>query len=216
MPESATDPLAAAFTAAGATPAPADPLAAPDPPAAAPPAAPDPADQIIAQADNPDSVRRLIDTERETAREEKRRSADAYARARDLEAQLDAQIQASKPLEQQIAEARAEAESARIQALRYEVASEQGIPFQLASRLTGSTKEELAADADTLKAFVAMSGQPAPSAPPDGGVRITPPAKSDPTKDHNSFILQAIAARQGSTGGNGSLFSGLEPAPAGD
>lgn len=59
-------------------------------------------------------------------------------------------------------------------ALRYEVAASKGLNLQLAARLTGSTKEELEADADALKALIPDAKgtpKPDPSAGATGDVK---------------------------------------------
>ncbi|WP_258933209.1 hypothetical protein [Nesterenkonia pannonica] len=60
-------------------------------------------------------------------------------------------------LQQQLSEARKEAESNATKALRYEVAAEKGIPLEAAARLTGETKEELESDAEKLQALLGTS-----------------------------------------------------------
>ena len=56
------------------------------------------------------------------------------------------------PLEQQLADARTGRRTAELRALRYEVAAETGLDPRLAGQLQGSTREELAADVERLKA----------------------------------------------------------------
>lgn len=76
-----------------------------------------------------------------------------------------------KSAEQRSAEALTKAEAAAqeaaTKALRYEVAAEKGIDLAFASRLTGSTKEELEADADALMALIPKAPEAA-SEPPAG------------------------------------------------
>lgn len=56
---------------------------------------------------------------------------------------------------------------------RAEVAAEKGLPAELAGRLRGTTREELAADADALKALIpaAPSGPRIPAPDPTQGAR---------------------------------------------
>lgn len=121
------------------------------------------------------------------------------ALARKHEAQAKANAEAARRLdelenaqksEQQRLTERAEsaekaAQEANSRLLRAEVAMEKGLPATLAARLTGSTKEELEADAEQLLALVA---KPAPGKASDAlvGTR-TPPA---PAED-----VEALAAR---------------------
>lgn len=169
---------------------------------------PDPA--VVAQANNPDAVSALIAAERKTARE-------ANARARELQAQLEAEQTAAKPLPEQIAQSDLRAAEAEMRATRLEVAAEAGLDLKLASRLTGSTREELVADAATFKTEI---GAPAavPAVLPEGGVRVAAPAAPDPAAAHNSLLGAVLGHHQSqrqATGGQ-SILSALEPAPQDD
>lgn len=66
----------------------------------------------------------------------------------------DSQKSAEQKAADDIAAARAEAANASAAALRYEIAAEKGLDLALAGRLTGSTKEELEADAEKLMALI--------------------------------------------------------------
>jgi len=82
--------------------------------------------------------------------------------------------------------AEATAATAQSQLLKYQVAADKQLSPTLAARLQGSTREELAADADALLADLGRQQQvTAPSF--DGGVRTTGP---QPT-DMNSLIRRA-------------------------
>ncbi|WP_008412848.1 hypothetical protein [Streptomyces sp. SM8] len=72
--------------------------------------------------------------------------------------------------EQNAATARAEAEAAVRKALLLEVALSKGLTGEQAARLQGSTKEELEADAESLKTLFGGSATP-PPAPRAGGDR---------------------------------------------
>lgn len=69
--------------------------------------------------------------------------------------------------------AREAASESAAKVLRYEVAAEAGIPLALAARLTGTTREEITADAENLKALIPAAGatpsRPAPD--PSQGAR---------------------------------------------
>lgn len=69
-----------------------------------------------------------------------------------------------KPEQERLAEdlvaARAEAESARISLLRYEIAAEKQIPGDAIKLLNGSTREELEDAADALVALIAAQSKP--------------------------------------------------------
>lgn len=183
------------------TPEPAAPAAPADPPAPAGEPEPDPTG-----ANNPDAYQKAIAAERKKAK-------DANAAARALQAKLEEQENASKPLQQQIDEANAKGREAALIAVRYEVAAKVGLDLTLASRLSGTTREEIEADAETFKTQVGAPA-PTPTIPPEGGVRTTPEAKADPAKGHNNLILELLNSRTGTTASGPSILAGLEPAPA--
>ena len=83
------------------------------------------------------------------AEREARKQAQANLAA--LQKQID---DANKTAEQKAAEELAEAKKAvaasDAKALRYEIAAEKGVDLKLASRLVGTTREDLEADADKL------------------------------------------------------------------
>lgn len=69
---------------------------------------------------------------------------------------------------------------------KYEVALEKGLPLDIAKRLNGATREELAADADAL---VAALGRATPPADLGQGPRQSPPAPRAGVND----ALRALA-----------------------
>jgi hypothetical protein len=117
----------------------------------------------------------------------------AKARAKELEDKLK---ERDLPLEQKVEEAQRTAAAAELKSLRYEVAAEQGVDLSLANRLTGTTREELVADAETLKQLVGSKPR-TPVVAPEGGVRTPPAAQTDPTKAHNDFFLELVGAGKG-------------------
>jgi hypothetical protein len=108
-----------------------------------------------------DPGKRALVAERE-AREQ------AVASAAALQKQID---DASKTAEEKAAEALAEAQqrasAAETRAAKYDAAANAGLPLELAPRLVGSTPEELAADAVSLKAQLGATpaGTPKPGNP---------------------------------------------------
>jgi hypothetical protein len=72
--------------------------------------------------------------------------------------------QAQKPEQERqaekLAQAEADAAAAKATLLKYEVASTKGIPSEAMQLLTGSTKEELEAAADTLLGLIADQSKP--------------------------------------------------------
>lgn len=65
-----------------------------------------------------------------------------------------------------------------MEATRYKVALEKGIPADLAPRLQGSNYDELAADADTLVSLIPATGKPVPRSDPSQGVKVQQAAPS--------------------------------------
>lgn len=96
---------------------------------------------------------------------------EARKQAEDTLRALRQEIEDSKKTAEQkaaddIAAAKAAAGESSAKALRYEVAAEKGLDLKLAARLTGSTKEELEADADALMALIPKAQQA--DQPPNG------------------------------------------------
>ncbi len=126
---------------------PADQPAAPTAETPKPTPPPNPADQLG------DGGKKAIDAERDAR---KKAEADLNALRQEIE---DSKKTADQKAADALAAARAEAEQSRAQALRYEVAARKGLDLALAARLTGSTKEELEADAEALMALIPKAQQ---------------------------------------------------------
>lgn len=136
---------------AGATP--------PTPPVPADPASgnqPDPNDQPLGE-----TGLRALQAERDARAAAERAAAELAARVKSFE---DANKSAEERAAEQLAEAQRTAVENANKALRYEVAAEAGLPLTAAGRLQGSTREELLADAASLKALIG-SAQSAPGTP---------------------------------------------------
>lgn len=134
----------------------------------APPADPTPAPPTSAPTATPEAPPHLGDAGLKALQSER----DARKKAEDDLKSLRQQIEdAQKTAEQKAAEALASAQSAASEAtakaLRYEVAAEKGLDLAFAARLTGSTKEELEADADALMALIPKAPE-VPATPPAG------------------------------------------------
>jgi len=187
-----------------AEPAAAVPPAAPAAPAV--PAAPAPEPIVVPEgARNPDAVQKAIAAERETARL-------ANAERRRLEAELEAERAAALPLADQLALAQAGEQAAALTAMRFEVAAEAGLPLNLASRLNGSTREELTEDVKTFSSQVGTI-TPAPLVAPEGGLRLPPPVKANPELAHNALISALVGQGRMAAPQARDPFAGLEPAP---
>lgn len=83
---------------------------------------------------------------------------------------------------------RAEAAEARL--TRYEVAAEKQVPAEAVELLTGSTREELEAQADKILSFAAKPEAPAPEF--DGGAREPAPEVLTPEQSHNRLFLEQL------------------------
>lgn len=117
-------------------------------------------------------------------------AAKYRTRVRELEpkaSEYDKLAESQKTEQQKAAEARQAAEARAVQAeseaARLRVALTKGLPADLATRLVGSTEDELAADADRLLELVRVA-PPTPSF--DGGSRQTAPVH-----DMNASIRRA-------------------------
>lgn len=120
-------------------------------------------------------------------------------RAKANRAELDAREQAiadsQKTAEQKAADAEAKASTATLEALRFKVALDKGLPITLAVRLTGSSQEELEADADALMALIPQAQTEAPPAPPVGPtVPGQQPGGTSPAALVTQADLDALAA----------------------
>jgi len=93
-----------------------------------------------------------------------------------------------------ITAATATAAQAESRALRYEVAAAKGLDLALAARLTGSTKEELEADADTLMALIPKAPEAPPALPVGPTVPGQQPGGSTPAAQVTQSDLDALAA----------------------
>lgn len=138
----ADDPITTTTPPVVAPAAPALTLA--DPAATVPPATPDPS------ADEPlrEPGKKALDAER-TARQ--KAENDLAALRKEVE---DSKKTAEQKAADDLKAAQAEAAANAAKALSYEVAAETDLPLALAPRLRGTTREELLADAEALKALM--------------------------------------------------------------
>lgn len=138
-----------------------------DNPKPADPAKPADAPKPDAPADGPlrEPGLKALQAERDRAEKAEREAADLRKQIED----------AGKSAEQKAADALKTAQdiaaSATLRSLQYEVAADKGIDLKLATRLVGSTREELATDADNLKSLVGATptGTPKPDPTQGGG-----------------------------------------------
>lgn len=90
--------------------------------------------------------------------------------------------------------ARKEAAENAARALRYEVAADKGLDLKLAARLTGTTREELEADADVLKGLIPTAPEPTPATTGDQPVPTI--GKTPPSPTGNVTLGEQIAAAE--------------------
>lgn len=143
--------------------APAEPTTdapASEPTTTAPPAATPPANEPEPQLG--DAGLKALQAERARAAK-----AEADLRAYKQEIEDSKKTDAQKSTEA-LAAAQAEGREAASKALRYEVAAAKGLSLTLAARLSGSTREELEADADALMTLIPKAPDAAPAPPPNG------------------------------------------------
>lgn len=211
--------------------APASGPTAPTTPPAPTPASPESedaaAERLLAAAINGDDTsqpdglgeagKRAIAAERERAKKAEKQLAElakqleALKPAADIFAQLrkaavpEEEKTDTERLQEELAELRRTAETERLERFRVEVAAEKGLTREQAARLTGTTREELSADADALLELFPRAPEPAPAATPAPETAPTPPPqaangpKPDPTQgargpvDLNAQIQDALA-----------------------
>lgn len=138
----------------GASEPPADPA---EPPAGDPPA---PAEPPAPSDDLGDAGKKALASER-AARKAAEAELAKYRKAEQEKADAD------KSEAEKRAAAETRAEQAELRVLRLEVGADKGLTPKQAARLVGTTREELAADADELiTTFGAAAKEPAKPAPP--------------------------------------------------
>ncbi len=110
-------------------------------------------------ADLGDAGKKALTAEREARKAAEKAAAEALARIKEFE---DAQKSEAEKAADALRTAQETATQSAAKALRYEVAAEKGLPLEAAARLTGSTREELLADADVLKTLIGNAPAPRP------------------------------------------------------
>lgn len=163
----------------GPTPTPAAPK--PTPPAT-PPAAPAPQGTPASEEALREPGRKALDAEREAR-------ATAEKALADLRKEIeDAQKTAEQKAADDLKAAQSDSATNAAKALRYEVAADKGLDLKLAARLSGTSREEIEADAEELMKLIPKTEQPATTAPapqPVPTVTKTPasPSGNVPIKD---------------------------------
>jgi hypothetical protein len=90
----------------------------------------------------------------------------------------------------ELANARKEAESAKVSLLRYEVAAAKGIPAEAVKLMSGASREELEESADTLMALIAKQSETKSLRPDPTQGRVTTAGNS--TQDQFAAAISNI------------------------
>lgn len=168
-------------------------------PEPAQPAETTPTDDLPDWAKDPAKVVAMVrDLRKENADHRKAKQSAESAAQQAETARLAEQGEFKKLYEEatrQLTELQSQLKASQVQALRSKVASELGIPPQLAERLRGETEEEMKQDAESLKAVI-----PTPSA---SGTRQTTTAVpgGQPAKKTSREVYQEVMS-----GGNRNPF----------
>lgn len=133
----------------------------------------------------------LSDAGRDAIRKERRAARDATKRATELEARLkeleDRDKTEAQRLTERAAELEREANAAKGELMRYQIAADKKLPADLVEFLTGDSREELEAKADKLLERFNAQQQPPRVGGHDGGPRGTTSAPAD----MNTLMRQA-------------------------
>lgn len=131
-----------------------------------------------------DYVRQL----RKEAAQTRTRLNDAEGKLREL---TDRDKSETERLTERAGELEKRATEAESRLIRYEVAAAKGLDPRLIGNLTGATREEVEASADTLGSVLAEH-QPAPPRGFDGGARQTPETKGSPEQEHSKTLMALL------------------------
>lgn len=135
-----------------------------------------------------DAGKKALAAERAARREAEKRAAEVEARLKELE---DKDKSDSQKLTDRLATAEKRAETAESRVLRLEVAMDKGLSAVMARRITGSTKEELEADADELLASFKSSDEGDKKAPGKPAEDLK--GGGDPTSEPKPDMRQIVA-----------------------
>lgn len=138
---------------------------------------------VEAIADKPDTVKRIIDAERNRAKEARKRADAAEAKVKEYEDANASDLDKAAAKAEKAEKARLDAEA---KLLRYEIATAKAVPADAIDLLTATTREALEAQADSILALAKSATDAAASF--DGGAR-TPAAKEQtPEEAHADFL----------------------------
>ena len=135
----------------------------------------------------PDSVKEVLRKEREAAKAATKAQREAAAQLKELQSRLaefenrdltEQQRQEKRlaQLEAELTETRTAAQQRELEATRFRVAAQMGVPADLVGRLQGTTEEELTADAAQLLSLIKTTTRTPDF---DAGARTPPPTQPD-------------------------------------
>ena len=135
----------------------------------------------------PDSVKEVLRKERDAAKAATKAQREAAAQLKELQARLsefenrdltEQQRQEKRlaQLEAELNETRTAAQQRELEATRFRVAAQMGVPADLVGRLQGTTEEELTADAAQLLSLIKTTTRTPDF---DAGARTPPPSQPD-------------------------------------
>lgn len=122
---------------------------------------------------------------RAEAAENRRLAREASAKVEEYESANASELEKAHKAREK---AEKEAADSKAKLLRFEVATDKQVPAEAVDLLTGSTREELEAQADKLLALAAKSK----SADFDGGAREPAPDSRPPEQQHNEAVLALL------------------------
>ena len=94
-----------------------------------------------------------------------------------------------------------QAEDARIELIRYQVAADKGISLKQAGRLHGGTRDEIEEDAEVFIRELNPGPPVAGRSGFDGGARQPMPTPMSPEVAHNDLLLKALGRKPSSSPG---------------
>lgn len=142
----------------------------------------------VAQADNPDAVKRALDAERKAAKEAAKRAEAAEAKLAEREEADKSELEKAQG---KLTKAEQAAAEANAKLLRYEVAQEKEIPAKLVPLLTATEKEDLEAQADLILENAKTDAKP----DFDGGARDPAPEPKTPEQAHGQFLVDMFRGK---------------------
>lgn len=133
-----------------------------------------------------DAGKKALDAERKARREAERQLKEMGDRLKEIE---DKDKSDSERLKEKVTELERDLATAVAKADRYEVALEKGLDMTRAKRLTGTSREELEADADELITWTAGKGD---DKPVPGKPAVDLKGGGDPTEEPDVDVRKVV------------------------